>query len=255
MSDLRLEGAVAAVTGAGSGIGRQIALTFAREGASIACLDVNEEAASTTAAAITAHGGKAIAIAMDQSDSKQVAAAMRKAYEAFGKLTILVNCAAIINYKPIENTSDEDWAKVMNVNASGYFFCLREAYPYLKASGGGSIVQFSSSTALSGSGFANIAYTASKAAAIGMSKHAAGAWAKDNIRVNTICPGLTETPITDAGDGKVKDKEAHEKAIPLGRIAQPSDMANAALFLASSESGYMTGTTLHVNGGKYMYGS
>ena len=97
--------------------------------------------------------------------------------------------------------------------------------------------------------------SASALAAIGMSKHAAGAWAKDNIRVNTICPGLTETPITDAGDGKVKDKEAHEKAIPLGRIAQPSDMANAALFLASSESGYMTGTTRHVNGGKYMYGS
>lgn len=255
MTGGRLTGDVAIVTGAARGIGRQIALTFAREGAAVACMDINEAGAQDTANAIAAGGGKAIALKVDQSDSAQVAEAVKKAFEAFGSITILINCAALINYKPIELTSDEDWHSIMDTNAAGYFYFLREVYPYMKRSGGGRIVQFSSSTAFSGSGFANIAYTASKAAAVGMSKHAAGLWAKDNIRVNTICPGLTETPITDAGDGKVKDREAHERSIPMGRIARPEDMADVALFLVSDESRYMTGTTLHVNGGKYIYGS
>ncbi len=251
----RLLGDVAAVTGAASGIGKQIALTFAREGAKVACFDINKAGLDATVAEIAANGGEAIAVEVDQSDSTQVAAAMKKAWDEYGKISILINCAAAINYKPLQDTSDEDWNRIMSINANGYFFCLREVYPYMKKSGGGRIVQFSSSTALSGSGFANIAYTASKAAAIGMSKHAAGLWAKDNIRVNTICPGLTETPITDSGDGKVKDREAHEKAIPLGRIARPEDMADVVLFLVSDESRYITGATIHVNGGKYIYGS
>jgi len=255
MNGGRLTGDVAIVTGAARGIGRQIALTFAGEGAAVACMDINAAGAQDTAAEIAAMGGKAIAVAVDQSDSAQVAEAVKKAYDTFGSITILINCAATLNYKPIEQTTDEDWYRIMNTNAAGYFFFLREVYPYMKRSGGGRIVQFSSSTAFSGSGFANIAYTASKAAAVGMSKHAAGLWAKDNIRVNTICPGLTETPITDAGDGKVKDREAHERAIPLRRIARPDDMADVALFLVSNESRYITGATLHVNGGKYIYGS
>lgn len=248
-------GDAAVVTGAAGGIGKQIALTFAKEGAMVACMDINEAGLLDTVAEITAKGGEAIAAAVDQSDSAQVAAAVKKAWEAFGKLTVLINCAAAINFKPIQDTSDEDWHRIMDINAAGYFYFLREVYPYMKRSGGGRIVQFSSSTAFSGTGFANIAYTASKAAAFGMSKHAAGLWARDNIRVNTICPGLTETSITNAGDGKVKDKEVHEKAIPLGRIAQPKDMADVVLFLVSDESRYVTGATIHVNGGKYIYGS
>ncbi len=255
MESKRLTGDVAVVTGAASGIGKQTALTLAKEGAMVACMDINEAGVSDTVAKIAAKGGKAIAVAVDQSDSGQVAAAVKKTWEAFGKITVLINCAAAIDYKPIQDTSDEDWHRIMNINAAGYFYFLREVYPYMKRSGGGRIVQFSSSTAFSGSGFANIAYTASKAAAFGMTKHAAGLWAKDNIRVNTICPGLTETPITNAGDGKVKDREAHEKAIPLGRIAQPEDMADVVLFLVSEESRYVTGATIHVNGGKYIYGS
>jgi NAD(P)-dependent dehydrogenase (short-subunit alcohol dehydrogenase family) len=250
----RLLGDAAVVTGAASGIGKQTAITFAKEGAMVACLDVNEDGLREAVREIEAAGGRAVSVAADQSDSKQVKAAMKAAWDAFGKITILVNCAAAINYKPIQDTTDEDWNRIMSINASGYFYCLREVYPYMKQSGGGRIVQFSSSTAFSGSGFANIAYTASKAAAFGMSKHAAGLWAKDNIRVNTICPGLTETPITNAGDGKVKVRRPR-KGHPLGRIAKPDDMADVVLFLVSNESRYMTGTTLHVNGGKYIYGS
>lgn len=254
MKPFALEGDVAVVTGAASGIGREIVKTFAREGAAVACFDKNVQGLASVTAEIETAGGRALPVALDLSDSSQVNAAMRQVFETFGKLTILINCAALINYKPVQDTTDEDFHRLIDTNLCGYFYCLRAAYPYLKQSGGGRIVQFSSSTALSGSGFANIGYTASKSAAIGMTKHVAGLWAKDNIRANTICPGLTETPITDAGDGKVKDRAAHEAAIPMGRIAQPGDMAGVVLFLVSDESRYMTGTTLHVNGGKYMYG-
>lgn len=249
----QLEHDVAVVTGAASGIGREIALLFAREGAKVACLDINEEGLKKTVQTIEAEGGIGMALPLDLTDSSQIAQAMKKTYDTWNAITILINCAAILNFDKIEDTSDESFMKILEVNIGGYFYCLREAYPYLKLSGNAKVVQFSSSTALSGTGYANMAYTASKAAALGMSKHAAGVWGKDGIRVNTICPGLTETPITDAGDGKVKGKEGREKLIPLGRIAQPDDMAHVALFLASDESKYMTGVTLHVNGGKYMY--
>jgi len=255
MQSERLMGEVAVVTGSASGIGRQTAITLAEHGAVVVCLDINEAGLKETAQTIKGAGGKALAIAVNLTDSKQVAAAMKQAYETLGKLTILVNSAAIINYKPVVETSDEDWRRIMDVNIGGYFFCLREAYPYMVKSGGGRIVQFSSSTAFSGSGFANAAYATSKAAAVGLTKYIAGQWGKDNIRANTICPGLTETPIVVTGGGKVKDRASHEAAIPLGRIAQPKDMADVVLFLVSDESRYMTGTTLHVNGGKYMYGS
>ena len=179
---------------------------------------------------------------------------MRQVFETFGKLTILINCAALINYKPVQDTTDEDFHRLIDTNLCGYFYCLRAAYPYLKQSGGGRIVQFSSSTALSGSGFANIATTASKSAAIGMTKHVAGLWAKDNIRANTICPGLTETPITTPATARSKTAPPTKLPSLWGASPSPATWPAWCSFLVSDESRYMTGTTLHVNGGKYMYG-
>ncbi|MBR0091931.1 MAG: SDR family oxidoreductase [Lachnospiraceae bacterium] len=248
-----LEGDVAVVTGAASGIGRAIALLFAQEGARVACLDMDETGLKDTVKMVQDAKGEGMEVIADVTDSRAVKEAMKRIFDAYGALDILINCAAILNYKSIEETSDEMFRKIIDVDVCGYFYCLREALPYLKQSKNGRVVQFSSSTALSGSGFANLAYTASKAAALGMSKHVAGVWGREHgIRVNTICPGLTRTPITDVG-GETKDADAHLKAIPLGRLGEPEDHAKAALFLVSDLSAYMTGQTLHVNGGKYMY--
>lgn len=249
----RLENDVAVITGGASGIGREVALTLARNGAAVACFDINAQGLKETAAQIESFGGRAMPVALDLSDSNRVREAMKAVDANYGGISILINCAAIIDYRSLQETTDDLWFKIMNVNVGGYFFCLREAYPYLKKSGKGRVVQFSSSTGFSGSGFANVAYATSKSAAVGLTKYVAGQWGKDGIRVNAICPGLTETPITDAGDGKVHRKDSYEKIIPLGRIARPDDMAKVVLFLVSDESDYMTGEVLHVNGGKYMY--
>ena len=248
-----LEGDVAVVTGSASGIGRTVAIKFARYGATVACIDINEEALNKTVSAIKKEGGKAFSVAIDVGDSAQVKDAMAKVYERTRRITILINCAAIASFNQIENCSDEEWDQIMRVNIGGFFYCLREVHPYMVKSGGGRIVQFASSTALSGTAYTGPAYTASKSAVFGLTKYIAGYWAKDNIRANTICPGLTDTSIAEV-DGKLKGKKEHENKIPLGRVADPTDMADVVYFLVSDESRYMTGTTLHVNGGKYMYG-
>jgi NAD(P)-dependent dehydrogenase (short-subunit alcohol dehydrogenase family) len=253
METTRLANEVAVVTGSASGIGKEVAVLLAKNGAKVACLDINERGLDATVSAIREKGGEAMAIALDLAKSPEVKAAMARTSDAYGGITILVNAAAIINYQPFEETTDELWNTILGVNIGGYFYCLREAYPYLKKSGNGKVVQFSSSTGFSGSGFANVAYATSKSAAVGLTKYAAGLMGKDGIRVNAICPGLTETPIITKEDGTVRRKTDYEKVIPLGRIAEPADMANVVLFLVSEESAYMTGEVLHVNGGKYMY--
>lgn len=246
---------VAVVTGAGSGICRAVALNLALNGATVACFDINEQGLNETVKMITDKGGNAFGIKMDVGDSSQVKRAMEQVYNKTRKISILVNGAAIISYTPLEDCTDEEWEKIMHVNITGYFYCLREVFPYIKESGNGRIVQFSSSNAFSGSGFAGPHYTASKAAVIGLTKYIAGCWAKYGIRANTICPGLTKTNIATLENGEIKDKEDHERKTPLGRIATPEEIANVALFLVSEASSYITGATLHVNGGKYIYGS
>ena len=252
MESNRLQGDVAFVTGAASGIGRMVAIKLALNGATVACADINEKEIGETLTAINELGGDAMSVPVNVASSAQVRQAMVDVHQEKAKISILINCAAVISYTHIEDCTDEEWTKIMQVNIGGYFNCLREVGPYLKKNGG-RIVQFSSSTAFSGSFFAGPLYTASKSAVIGLTKYIAGYWAKFGIRCNTICPGITNTNIVVVGEGEIKDKEEHETKIPLGRIAVPEDMANVVLFLVSDESRYMTGQTLHVNGGKYMY--
>lgn len=248
----RLANEVAVVTGGASGIGREIALLLARHGAAVACFDINAEGARETVARIEADGGRALAVTVDLSESERVREAMKVVADAFGGFSILVNCAAMIDFTPLAEVTDELWYRVMRVNLAAYFFCMREAYPYLKQSGDGKVVLLSSSNGFSGSGFASVPYSTSKAAAVGLAKSVAGQWGRDGIRVNAVCPGLTETSLTE-NDGETRRKGDYEKVIPLGRVAKPADMAGVVLFLVSEESGYMTGEVLHVNGGKYMY--
>lgn len=248
----RLANDVAVVTGGASGIGREIAITLAANGAAVACFDINAKGLEETVASIKEKGGQAIAVTVDLSESGQLRDAMKNVADTFGGISILINCAAMTDFTPFPEISDELWFKVMKVNVASYFFCLREAYPYLKKSGNARVVLFSSSNGFSGSGYASVPYSTSKAAAVGLTKSMAGICGRDGIRVNAICPGLTETPMTHVG-GETRRKDAYQNVIPLGRIACPADMANVTLFLASEESGYMTGEVLHVNGGKYMY--
>lgn len=251
----RLEGDVAVVTGAASGINRFIAVKLALNGATVACADIDDSGNQETVGMIKAAGGEAFTVHMDVSDSSSVKKGMKYVYDKKGKITILVNGAAIIKFSPIESCSDEEWERVIKVDLTGYFYCLREVYPYMKASGGGRIVQISSSSAKSGSSFGGPHYTAAKGGIISLTKYAARRWAKDNIRVNTICPGFVNTPIVRHPEAPKVSFEKLKKDILLGRVAEPEDIAGGVLFLVSDESRYITGITLDINGGRYIYGN
>lgn len=250
----RVKGDVAVVTGAAQGIGRGSALKLARNGAIIYAVDINDAKNQETCDLIRAEGYEAYPIHMDISDSSSVKKGFKEIYDKAGKITIFVQCAVLIRFSPIETCSDEEWRQVMAVGLDGYFYCLRELYPYMKASGGGRIVQFSSSSGKSGSSFGGPHYTASKGGVVSLSKYAARRWVKDNIRVNSICPGITDTPLGNHPDApRTLDNFVND--IPMGRVAVPEDMAGVVLFLVTEESRYMTGVTLDVNGGRYVYGN
>lgn len=250
----RLAGDVAVVTGAASGLDRGIALKLARNGAIVACADVNDVENQKTVDMICAEGLEAFPVHMDVGNSKSVKEGMKFVYEKTGKITILVNGAALIKFNPIETCSDEEWAQVLNVDLTGCFYTLREVHPYMKASGGGRIVQLSSSSAKSGSSFGGPHYTAAKGGVISLTKYAAVRWAKDKIRVTTICPGIADTPLGNHPDAPKKLSD-FVKDIPMGRVAEPEDVAGVVLFLVSDESRYVTGITVDVNGGRTVYGN
>jgi len=249
-----LQGDVAVVTGSAQGIGREIALTIARQGAIVFAADVNDAKNEETVALIETEGFTVHAVHLDIAESSAVKDCFRQINELTGKINIFVNNAALIGFSPLETCSDQEWDAVMRVDLHGYFYCLREIYPYLKASGGGRIVQMSSSSAKSGSSYGGAHYTAAKGAIISLSKYAARRWAKDNIRVNTVCPGITNTPLGNH-PGAPRDLNDFVKDIPLGRVAEPEDIAAAVLFMVSEGSRYITGITLDVNGGRYVYGN
>ena len=255
MSAKRLEGDVAVVTGAASGLDRGIALELAKHGAAVACCDINVEGIEETVRLIREAGGEAFPVKIDVTDSGSVKDAMRRIYEKTGKITILINGAGVVRFNPIETCSDEEWDFVMRTNITGYFYCLREVYPYMKASGGGRIVQLSSTSAKSGSSFGGPHYTAAKGGVISLSKYAARRWCKDNIRVNTICPGIADTPMAYEPDSPEGSLEKMISNIPMGRLCQPEDIAGGVLFLVSDESRYVTGITLDITGGRYVYGN
>lgn len=250
----RLAGDVAIVTGAASGLNRGIALKLARNGATAVCADINDSEAEKTVELIRSEGGDAFAVHIDIGDSADVKRAFKEIYDRTGKITILINGAALIKFSPIETCSDEEWDQVLRVDLTGCFYTLREVYPYMKDSGGGRIVQISSSSAKSGSSFGGPHYTSAKGGVISLSKYAARRWVKDNIRVTTICPGISNTPLGNHPDAP-RRLEDFVKDIPMGRAAEPEDVAGVVLFLVSDESRYVTGITVDVNGGREVYGN
>jgi len=247
----RLEGKAAFITGAASGIGRQSALRFAAEGALVAVVDVDADGASTVANEVVEAGGKAIALRADVSSEDEVAAAVADAEEAFGRLDVVFNNAGIMHSDDgdAEATEETVWDLTMDINLKGVWFGCRHGIPALRRSGGGSIINTASFVALVGAATPQLAYTASKGAVLAMTRELSVIHARENIRVNALCPGPLRTELLMSFLDTEEKRQRRLVHVPMGRFGEASEIAEAALWLASDESSYVTGTDFSVDGG------
>jgi meso-butanediol dehydrogenase/(S,S)-butanediol dehydrogenase/diacetyl reductase len=249
---MKLDGKVAIITGAGSGIGQAAAALFAKEGAKVVVADLSASRGQDTVALIEAIPGSAISFQVDVSDARQVQHLVRATLDAYDRLDILFNNAGINLAATVTETSEEAWDQVMAVNVKGVFLGCKYAIPAMIQTGGGVIINSSSAAGVVGlRGLA--AYTASKGAVLQLTRNIALDYAAHNIRANALCPGVTASPMTMAVIESQSDPEAMRQRMeagrPMGRMAQPEEMARAALFLASDDSSFMTGSPLIVDGG------
>lgn len=252
---MRLKDRVALVTGSGAGIGREISLAFAREGADVIANDINFEAATIVGKELEQFGRKSLPLKADISKVEEVRAMVRKALDTFGRIDILVNNAAISDTSGrAEEISFERWDSMVHVTLSGPFYCSQLVGREMIKRRCGKIVNISSVGGLVAIPY-SVDYVAAKHGVLGLTKALAIEWAKYGITVNAICPGITETATTKADienyPGYKQILSARIARIPMGRIADPSDQAKAAVFLASSDADYITGSVLVVDGGTY----
>jgi 3-oxoacyl-[acyl-carrier protein] reductase len=246
---LTLKGKVALVTGGAQGIGKAVALLLARNGADVIVSDINLEKAEETAKEIEAIGSKTVAIKTDVANLNDVEQMIHSIMEQFGKIDILVNNAGITRDKLILRMTEEDWDAVLNINLKGTFHCTKAAVRHMAKQRYGKIVNIASVTGEMGNaGQAN--YAASKAGVMGFTKTVAREFAQRGINVNAIAPGYIQTPMTE--NLPEKAKEELKRLIPMDRLGQAEDVAEAVLFLVSEASSYITGQVLNVNGGIYM---
>jgi 3-oxoacyl-[acyl-carrier protein] reductase len=246
---MRLEGKNVLITGAAQGIGKSIAVEMAKEGANIGVADININTAESAAQEINSFGVKSSAIQLNVSDQSSVTDAVQAFTKELGSLDVLVNNAGITRDTLLMRMKEEDWDAVLNINLKGTFLCTKEAVKIMAKQRYGKIINISSVVAFIGNpGQAN--YSASKAGLIGLTRTTAREYAPRGIRVNAIAPGFIKTAMTDVLPDNVKDEMM--KAIPLGQFGTPEDVAQAAIFLSSPESDYLTGQVIHVNGGMYM---
>lgn len=247
---MRLEGKAVLVTGASRGIGREVALELAREGANVAVNYAGSEAkAAEVAEEIRAMGREAIVIQANVSNSEAVEAMVKETIEAFGKLDILVNNAGITKDNLIMRMKESDWDDVMDINLKGVFLCTKAVTRQMMKQRSGRIINISSIVGVSGNaGQAN--YVAAKAGVIGLTKTTAKELASRGITANAVAPGFITTDMTDKLNEETKAEML--KQIPLAKLGEPSDIAKTVAFLASEDSRYMTGQTLHIDGGMVM---
>ena len=244
---MRLQGKVALITGAGSGIGRQTALLFSREGAAVVAVDVNEKAAQETAGMIK----NAIAVKADVSKAADAENMVAQAEKKFGKLHVLFNNAGIMHSKDDDavTTPEDVWDLTLDINAKGVFLGCKYGIPALKRAGGGSIINTASFVARVGAATPQVAYTASKGAVLAMTRELAVIHARENIRVNALSPGPLKTELLMSFLNTEEKKQRRLVHVPMGRFGEAEEMAKAALFLASDDSSYMTGAEFLVDGG------
>ena len=249
---MQLKDRVAIVTGSGAGIGRAIATTFAREGAGVVVADVNEEAGQETVEQIQSADRQAQFVRTDVSNVEDTQRIVDVALATYGRLDILVNNAGIYARGDVVSTSLEAWNRLLSINLTGIFLCCKAAIPALKQVGGGAIVNISSSVGWQYAAPGIAAYTASKFGVTGLTKAMACDHLGDNIRVNCICPGPTDTPLIRASRS-LEDLQAFVEAQPIGRLGLPEEIAAAALFLASDAASFVTGVAMPVDGGQSAY--
>jgi NAD(P)-dependent dehydrogenase (short-subunit alcohol dehydrogenase family) len=247
----RLEGKVALITGAGSGIGRESSILFAQHGAAIVAADVDIAAARDTACAITDAGNRGIAVSADVSKNGDCAEMVAAAEREFGALHILFNNAGIMHPDDDDavKTDEAVWSVTMDINARGVFLGCKHGIPALRRAGGGSIINTASFVAIMGAATTQIAYTASKGAVLALTRELAVAHARENIRVNALCPGPLRTPLLMNFLNTEPKKQRRLVHVPMGRFGEAKEIAHAALFLASDESSFVTGTDFLVDGG------
>lgn len=248
---MRLADRVALITGAGSGIGRESALLFADEGASVVVVDLNHDAANETARMVVGNGGRAIAVRADVAVAADCASMVATAEAEFGRLHVLFNNAGIMHSADDDAiaTAEEVWDLTMAVNAKGVFLGCKYGIPALRRAGGGSIINTASFVAVLGAATPQVAYTASKGAVLALTRELAVIHARESIRVNALCPGPLNTELLMRFLDNEEKKQRRLVHIPMGRFGEAREMAQAALWLASDESSFTTGATFLVDGG------
>jgi NAD(P)-dependent dehydrogenase (short-subunit alcohol dehydrogenase family) len=249
---MKLNQRAVVITGAGSGIGRAMALRFAAEGARVLAADLNAESAEATAAAVRAQGGQAEAFAVNVVEPEQVRSMVERARGAFGRIDVLCNNAGIGSTTTVVDQDPDEWDRVMAVNVKSVYLGCKYAIPLMLAQGGGVIINTASVAGMVGV-VNRAAYSASKGAVIALTKQVAIDYVEQNIRVNCLCPGTVDSPwvgrLLAQSDDAAAMRRALEARQPVGRLGTPEEVAGAALYLASDDAAFITGTGLVIDGG------
>ena len=247
---MRLEGKIALISGGARGQGAVEARLFAREGAKVVFGDILDEQGRMVEAELSESGADATYVHLDVTKEADWVSAVEATLSRYGRLDVLVNNAGISIRKSIEDTTEEDWDRIMGINAKGVFLGTKHAIPAMRQAGGGSIINISSVAGMVGSPFTGGSYAATKGAVRLLTKSTAIQYAKEGIRCNSVHPGLIETPMNEDLLADPETREMRLQPIPMGRIGTAEEVAYGVLFLASDESSFMTGSELVIDGGK-----